>query len=197
MEASEPSKFKTKEDTFLKEFTEARNLKYSELKLTFRKLQNEDFERGFLDTLSCLTSVGETTKEQYAERFRRLGLADSNNYKIIVCIDEATDKVIASGTVLLELKFIRNLGIWGHIEDVSVHSDYSGKKIGLHMVYILKEICKINLWYKVILDCSHDLAAFYKKNGFNEKGVQMAWYNTDVVEHKSTNYELPATFGDI
>ena len=82
METSDPCKFKEKEETLLKEFTEARNAKYPGLQLTFRRLQTEDFDRGFLDTLSFLTTVGDTTREQYAERFRRLGLADSGNYKI-------------------------------------------------------------------------------------------------------------------
>ena len=59
METSDQCKFIEKEETLLKEFTEARNTKYSGLKLTFRRLQTEDFDREFLDTLSFLTTVSD------------------------------------------------------------------------------------------------------------------------------------------
>ena len=67
----------------------------------------------------------------------------------------------------------------------------------MHIVYLLKEICKINLCYKVILDCTTDLIKFYNKNEFSEKGVQMAWYNSEVVEQKSTKYDIPTSFCSI
>ena len=83
MEQSDSLHLQEKEDLLLKDFSDARNLKFPELQLTFRKLQYDDFDKGFIEVLSCLTVTGDVTKEQFAERFRKLELADSNFYKII------------------------------------------------------------------------------------------------------------------
>ena len=83
MDNSESDRNEEKENTLLKEFTEERNIKYPKLQLTFRKLQYEDFDKGFFETLSWLTVIGDVSKEGFIERFRKLGLADSNTYKII------------------------------------------------------------------------------------------------------------------
>jgi glucosamine-phosphate N-acetyltransferase len=44
----------------------------------------------------------------------------SDTYKIIVIVDVAKQRVIASGSLIIERKFIRQLGTAGHIEDIVV-----------------------------------------------------------------------------
>ena len=51
----------------------------------------------------------------------------SKTYFIIVIEDFETGKIVGSGTIFLQLKFIRNSGTSGHIEDIVVNGDYRGK----------------------------------------------------------------------
>ncbi len=44
----------------------------------------------------------------------------SDVYKIVVILDRKTEQVIASGSLIIEKKFIRQLGTAGHIEDIVV-----------------------------------------------------------------------------
>ncbi len=48
----------------------------------------------------------------------------------IVFEDLKTKKLLASGTIMMEHKFIRNCGIVGHIEDIVVSKDARGKNLG-------------------------------------------------------------------
>ena len=169
------------EEEFLSTFTKERNKTYPQSSLTYRKLREDDYDRGFFETLSNLTVVGNTTKEKYVERFQKLNLSHSDVYKIIVCVDDKTDKIIASGTVFFEFKFIRNMGVCGHIEDIAVRKNYHSQNIGLHLIFCLKEISKLNHCYKIILDCRQELTKFYGKNEFKQKEIQMAWYNDQIV----------------
>ena len=65
--------------------------------------------------------------------------------------------------MILEKKFIRSLGLAGHIEDIVVREGYRGKNLGLRLIELLKKIAQVNKCYKVILDCSEKNVAFYKK----------------------------------
>ena len=186
-----------KEDKFLKAFSKARNKQYPKHNITFRKLQVDDYDRGFFEALSNLSKVGNVSKEQFQKRFNDLDLKSSNIYKIIVGVDNDTNKIIASGTVFFELKFIRNLGVCGHIEDIVVHKDYNGQNLGKHLIYCIKEVSRINLCYKLILDCREELVKFYGKNELKKKEIQMVWYNEDVTEKNISEYSPPETFSKL
>lgn len=90
--------------------------------------------------------------------------------------DIEKQKIIATATLLIELKFIRNCGKCGHIEDVVVDSTYRGLRLGLRVVEAVMEAAKEAGCYKVILDCSENNATFYEKCGLTKKEIQMARY---------------------
>ena len=71
----------------------------------------------------------------------------------------------------MEKKFIRNHGTAGHIEDIVVSENYRGQKLGKRMIDTLVNLNKANGGYKVILDCNETKTDFYKKCGFDIKGV--------------------------
>ena len=77
---------------------------------------------------------------------------------------------------MVELKFIRNCGKCGHIEDVVVDKTYRGLRLGLRVIEALIEAAREAGCYKVILDCSTDNAAFYEKAGLVRKEIQMVRY---------------------
>lgn len=85
-------------------------------------------------------------------------------------------KIVASGTIIIEPKLIRECKYVGHIEDIVVSTDMRGKGISQKILDILKLIARENNCYKVILDCEDDVKNVYIKNGFHIKGIQMAEY---------------------
>lgn len=85
-------------------------------------------------------------------------------------------KIIATATLVIELKFIRNCSKCGHIEDVVVDSSYRGLRLGLRVVEALITAAKDSGCYKVILDCSESNAPFYEKCGLVKKEIQMVQY---------------------
>ncbi|KAI8359307.1 acyl-CoA N-acyltransferase, partial [Mortierella sp. GBAus27b] len=126
----------------------------------------------FLKTLEVLTQVGEISEEAFRERFQYL--QDHNDQYFTIVIEDMN--IVAAGTVVIERKFIRNLGLVGHIEDIAVAGDQQGKKLGLRIIETLKAIGESQGCYKVILDCSEKNVPFYEKCGFERKGVEMGWY---------------------
>jgi len=106
-----------------------------------RPLASDDYERGFLDTLTVLTEIGDISKAQFLGE-ERIGRLFSNEMEIldaaiteiaviiVVCSIERfnylkqhnheyftivilspDDRVVGAGTVFVERKFIRNTGL--------------------------------------------------------------------------------------
>ncbi|KAH6667487.1 acyl-CoA N-acyltransferase [Halenospora varia] len=124
---------------------------------TLRALRRSDYARGFLDCLRVLTTVGDITEEQWNERYHWMNTQ-------------------GKGDIIYWWKFIHNLGIVGHIEDIAVAKDQQGKKLGLKMIQALDFIAEKVGCYKSILDCSEANEGFYVKCGFKRAGLEMAHY---------------------
>lgn len=130
---------------------------------------------GYLQLLSQLTQVGEYDEETFLKRFAEIE-ALPETYKIVVIEDVPKGKIIATATLVVEMKFIRNCSKCGHIEDVVVDSGYRGKHLGKRVIDALIESAKDMDCYKVILDCSEENSAFYAKCGLERKEIQMVKY---------------------
>jgi glucosamine-phosphate N-acetyltransferase len=161
---------------------------------TLRALQRGDYEKGFLDCLRVLTTVGDITLEQWNERYDWMNTSGKGAYYLLVITNEV-DKVVATGALIVERKLyvpsylrahrsqitnscnsIHNLGKAGHIEDIAVAKDQQGKKLGLKMIQALDFIAEHTGCYKAILDCSEANEGFYVKCGFKRAGLEMAHY---------------------
>ncbi|KAL7266478.1 Glucosamine-phosphate N-acetyltransferase-like protein [Rhizina undulata] len=141
---------------------------------TLRPLTSSDYSRGFLDVLRVLTSVGEISEEEWKERYAWMKKREGEYYLIV--ITDGTGKVVGVGSLIVEKKFLRNLGSVGHIEDIAVASDQQGKKLGLRIIHTLDHIAKQVGCYKAILDCAEKNRGFYEKCGYKLAGIQMAHY---------------------
>lgn len=139
---------------------------------TARALRLSDYDAGFLDCLRVLTTVGDISKEQFAERYEWMKKSDAN---YILVIDDGA-RVVGTGALLVERKFVHNLGLVGHIEDIAVAKDQQGKKLGLRIIQALDHIGEKVGCYKTILDCSEYNEGFYVKCGFRRAGLEMAHY---------------------
>lgn len=138
-----------------------------------RELVSEDYEKGFLELLSQLTTVGTVGRDAFMERLHQLRLRGD---KVLVIEDKETGKVVASGTLILEYKFIHDCGVAGHIEDVVVDASYRGQQLGKALITRLVSSAEQQGCYKVILDCAENNVSFYEKCGMTQKETQMVKY---------------------
>ena len=69
-------------------------------------------------------------------------------YYIIVVEDEK-QKVVGTGALVVERKFIHALGKVGHVEDIAVRKDQQGKKLGLRIIEALGGLAESLGCYKV------------------------------------------------
>jgi glucosamine-phosphate N-acetyltransferase len=114
---------------------------------TIRPLRKSDYEAGFLDVLRVLTTVGDVTPEQWAERYD--WMAKRGDEYFLLCITDGSSKVVGTGALVVERKFIHNLGLVGHIEDIAVAKDQQGKKLGLRLIHALDYVAEKTGCYKV------------------------------------------------
>jgi glucosamine-phosphate N-acetyltransferase len=141
-----------------------------------RRLEASDYAKGFLELLEQLSASGHVvTEEQFLDRLREVEDLGGDHH-ISVIEDADSGRIVATGSVFLEKKFLRACGKVGHVEDVVVHSSVRGKHLGQKIVRFLTDYAKLAGCYKVILDCSVENKGFYQKCGFDEKNVQMALY---------------------
>ena len=86
----------------------------SEIKI--REIEEDDLEKGFLETLDFLRNTSSIDKNKAKEILKKI--KQNPNHIIYVAIDDK--KIIGSTTLLIEQKFIHDGGLVGHIEDVVV-----------------------------------------------------------------------------
>jgi len=140
-----------------------------------RPLSASDNHKGFMQLLGQLTVAGEVADETFAKRveyLQRLG----DDHHVAVIEDLQSSQIVATGSILIEHKFVRNCGKVGHIEDVVVDHTVRGQRLGQRIIEFLTRFAQEKGCYKVILDCSTDNAAFYEKCGYKRKEIQMAKY---------------------
>ncbi|CAK9188138.1 unnamed protein product [Ilex paraguariensis] len=140
-----------------------------------RRLEITDKSKGFIELLQQLTLCGDICDKKFQARFEELS-SYADDHLICVIEDHRTGKIIATGSVFIEKKFIRNCGKVGHIEDVVVHSNARGMQLGKKIIGFLSDHARSMGCYKVILDCSVENREFYEKCGFKQKEVQMVRY---------------------
>ncbi|KAK6942590.1 GNAT domain [Dillenia turbinata] len=140
-----------------------------------RSLEISDYRKGFIQLLQQLTVCDSVSDEQFRERFEELK-ASGDDHVICVIEDGQSGKIIATGSVFVEKKFLRNCGKVGHIEDVVIDSNARGMQLGKKIVGFLTDHAHSRGCYKVILDCSVENRPFYEKCGFKQKEVQMVKY---------------------
>ena len=139
---------------------------------TIRLLIWNDYNKGYLDLLRQLTTVGDISYDKFKLFFSEI----NTSYYHYIYVIEKDNKIIASITLLIEQKIIHNCGYVAHIEDVVVDEQHRcrgyAKELIDHVINKSKEVgC-----YKIILDGARKVVSFYEKAGFIEKEVQMVMY---------------------
>ena len=136
----------------------------------FRKLEESDYHKNYLQLLSQLTQVGHISPEEFSNILAKI------QSQIWVFEDTVANKIVASASIFLEQKFIHGGGIVAHLEDVVVDQSYRGNQLGQKLIANIVEIARESGAYKIIADCKTELLSFYFKNGFEKRGEQIAIY---------------------
>ncbi|PON42423.1 FkbH domain containing protein [Parasponia andersonii] len=144
-------------------------------KFQVRRLELSDKNKGFIELLQQLTVCDSVTDKDFQDRFQELSSL-GDDHVICVIEDDQSGKIIATGSVFIEKKFIRNCGKVGHVEDVVVDSNARGLQLGKKIVGFLTDHAQSVGCYKMILDCSDENRTFYEKCGFKQKEIQMVKY---------------------
>ena len=137
-----------------------------------RRLDIQDYYRNYFNLLQELTFAETTTFNNWEKRVNDI---NGNKYHNIFVI-EKNERIIASVTLIIELKLIRNLGNVAHIEDVVVSKDYRNNGIAKELIEYCLDYSKKENCYKLILNCNENLIHFYKKFGFQNKNKEMSLY---------------------
>lgn len=140
--------------------------------LHFRKLCTNDYQYGYLELLNELSPF-DYNKIDYNNFYNHFCKVP-DNHEIYVLYNG--NELVASGTLLIESKFIHGLSYVSHIEDIVVKSTYRGKGIGKYLITKLLDISKKIGCYKAILNCSKINVNFYEKCGLQMKEVEMVKY---------------------
>jgi len=137
-----------------------------------RELASEDYDKGFYELLDQLAKSPKLPREEFEERLQAIR-KESSTYKIIVFEDVNTNKLIASGAILIEKKFILGNAIAGHLEDIVVETTLRKKGIGKILVEALTELGSHLGCYRITLHCREHLMPFYEKNSYKSGGPMM------------------------
>ncbi|PHH92498.1 hypothetical protein CDD83_7135 [Cordyceps sp. RAO-2017] len=138
---------------------------------TLRPLDRGDYARGFLDCLAGLTWMGDVSQAQWDERFDDMNTGGNGPYYYLVI--ELAGRIVATGAVIAEKKFIQNRAVVGHIEEICVAEDHRGKGLGLVMVRALDSLARKVGCSKNILNCGPKNEAFYIRCGYTRSGIEM------------------------
>ncbi|KAF2429478.1 acyl-CoA N-acyltransferase [Tothia fuscella] len=148
----------------------------------FRPLERSDFKNGHLDVLADLCYMGEITEEMWIERFDLMKRLEGTYY-VLVIADEG-GKIVGTGTLMVEKKFLYKLATQGHVEDVAIAANQQGKKFGVKLLKALDSVAEQVGCYKTILDCSPNKEGFYVKCGYEKAGSEMHnYYDHEAEEH--------------
>ncbi|KND02155.1 hypothetical protein, variant [Spizellomyces punctatus DAOM BR117] len=142
---------------------------------TIRPLNVNDYDKGYLELLSQLTTIGTISKRKFAERFDLLRERNESKYCIVI-EDLGRGIIVGAGSVIIEPKFVHECGMVGHIEDIVVDNSARGKNLGKLIINALTLVAKHSGAYKVILSCAEKNVGFYEKCGLKAKEVTMANY---------------------
>jgi hypothetical protein len=90
-----------------------------------RALRQSDFNAGFLDCLRVLTTVGDITEAEFAERFAWLTRQDGGYYILVI---EDGGRVVGTGALIVERKLYVTAPLSS--QDPPVHNGPNGARAG-------------------------------------------------------------------
>lgn len=136
--------------------------------MKFRELYKSDYEE-YIKLITEFRPVNNHITKETFENIYDIIFKNS-----IIFVIEIDNKLVASGKLLIEQKFIHNLAKYGYIEDIIVSKENRNNGLGEKLVKYIVDYCKENKFYKITLTCDEKLINFYKKNNFEVYQIHMS-----------------------
>lgn len=102
--------------------------------------------------LSHLSTVSDPGEEAWVLQFNNMRSVPSTYFTVVV-VDTRTDRIIATGSIVVERKFTHGFGAIGRLEDVVVDRVQQRGHIGLCLVKVLGGISDEMGCFKITGNC--------------------------------------------
>jgi glucosamine-phosphate N-acetyltransferase len=130
--------------------------------MNIRKLCNNDYEKY---TILVGTNI---SRECYIDFIESM-----SEFHIIIIL-EIEEKLIATGTLLIEKKLTNNICYLAHIENIFVNDKHRNHGYGSIIIDYLVKYATDKGCYRIDLICTHEITSYYKRFGFEEtRGMKM------------------------
>jgi len=123
--------------------------------------QNDVLENSFFQTLSHLSPIDLIHN---ADKIKIFYDCEKRGIEIYVAILD--NLVVGTIRIIFETKFYHQGKTVAHIEDLAIHPRYIKQGVAEGLMKYATNRCVEQGAYKIILNCSDDLLAFYQKLGF-------------------------------
>jgi len=139
-----------------------------------RPINNDDLTPEYfrlLEEIKTITAVypGKERAIAQLEIMKRKGA----KFVYVVLDSEQNNRLVATGSIVVEEKFEFNLAAYAHIEELAVFSDYQGKGVGRLLVQFMLGLIEKQGILKTVLFTTTDKIGFYNKVGFPHQRVLM------------------------
>jgi len=134
-----------------------------------RELKTDDYNNDYLSLLSQYYQLDSTkmTQEYFNKQYELL--KKKTNYYIRVITEPSSGKIIASGSVFIEFKFVFNLSKVAYIDDIIVDEEYRNNGLGKKLLEHLKMLANANGCIKINIITPDNAIYFFKNNGFTSE----------------------------
>lgn len=137
----------------------------SENDYEIRKLNKNDYDL-------YIELINEYKKTSFTEEEFVDALTDIKKISEIWVIEE-DGNIIATGTIIYEIKFSFNLAKIARIEDIYVKKESRNNNFGKIIMHHLMKQAKKNDCFKIVLEATPETSEFYLKCGYKQKNIQM------------------------
>ena len=135
-----------------------------------RPLSRDDYSKGFFENLQTLAPTGEVTEDRFLKQFDWMKSKEEFFYNVVI---EYDNRIVGNGMLIVERKFIWDLGKVGHIEEISVSEGHQGKGLGKAVIQALDSVARNVGCLKTILNCSEENEGFYARCGYFRGSIEM------------------------
>ena len=133
-----------------------------------RELKGDDYNKDYLKLLSQYYQLNNSkmTHEFFNKQFELL--KKKTNCYIRVISEPNNGKIIASGSLFIEFKFVYDLSKVAYIDDIIIDEEYRNKGLGTKLLNHLKMLANANGCIKINIISPNNSVNFFKNNGFSE-----------------------------
>jgi glucosamine-phosphate N-acetyltransferase len=131
--------------------------------MSFRKLTSLDYKQ-YYDLINEFRPT-QFSEERFIETLTKISAYSD------IWVYEKDGELLATGTIIYEHKFLSDICIYAHIEDICVKAFH--RRQGLGKLLIKHLIEQARHCYKITLVCADNNILFYEACGLERRGNQM------------------------